>query len=195
MDNLNKIKPYSMHQNIKNFITLDKSTSPYYNVNSPNPYFRKEKIMNKKDKLQEELKRYYALWRDYTSVYEEWAKTQGLSSNAVLVLYSFYDGEKNCTQKSICQKWCIPKQTVSTILKDFQKRGYLEMTAMPEDKRNKLIKLTDLGKKLTNDVIGKLHKKEIHVMEKMGLENMVDLNDNTERFIQLFQERDIEHHA
>lgn len=46
MDNLNKIKPYSMHQNIKNFITLDKSTSPYYNVNSPNPYFRKEKIRN-----------------------------------------------------------------------------------------------------------------------------------------------------
>lgn len=32
-------------------------------------------------------------------------------------------------------------------------------------------------------------------MEKMGLENMVNLNDNTERFIQLFQERDIEHHA
>ena len=55
MDNLNKIKPYSMHQNIKNFITLDKSTSPYYNVNSPNPYFRKEKIMNKKNKLQEDI--------------------------------------------------------------------------------------------------------------------------------------------
>lgn len=60
--------------------------------------------MIEKKQLQAELKRYYTLWRDYTSIYEEWAKMQGLSSNAVLILYSFYDDEENCTQKSICQK-------------------------------------------------------------------------------------------
>lgn len=149
--------------------------------------------MIEKKQLQAELKRYYTLWRDYTSIYEEWAKMQGLSSNAVLILYSFYDDEENCTQKSICQKQFIPKQTVNTILKDFKNKGYVEMTAMPKDKRNKLIKLTKSGRAFADDVIGKLHKKEICVMERMGLKNMVCLNNNMEQFIELFQKGEIEH--
>ena len=57
--------------------------------------------------------------------------------------------------ESISQKWCIPKQTVNTILKDFQKKGYVEMAAMQSDKQNKLLRLTDFGKKLADEVIGK----------------------------------------
>lgn len=36
----------------------------------------------------------------------------------------------------------------------------------------------------------KLHSKEIYVIEKMGLENIESLNDNTELFIRLFKEGD-----
>lgn len=150
--------------------------------------------MSNQEKMLEQLQRYYTLWKDCTAVYEEWSKTQGLSSNGVLVLYSFYSGEEYCTQKSISQKWCIPKQTVNTILKDFQKKGYVEMVAMPNDKRNKLLQLTESGRKLADEVIGKLRKKETCVMETMGLENMISLNDNMEQFIELFRKGDEEHH-
>ena len=37
-------------------------------------------------------------------------------------LYSFYESNGRCTQKMISEKWNIPKQTVNTILKDFQKK-------------------------------------------------------------------------
>ena len=144
--------------------------------------------------MQKQLQRYYILWKDCTAAYEEWAKTQGLSSNSVLVLYSFYSGEEYCTQKSISQKWCIPKQTVNTILKDFQKKGYVEMAAMQGDKRNKLLRLTDSGKKLADEVIEKLRKKETCVMETMGLENIICLNDNLEQFTALFRKGDVENH-
>lgn len=144
--------------------------------------------MNNHENVQLQLQRYYSLWKDCTAMYEEWSKTQGLSSNGVLVLYSFYEEEKACTQKSISQKWCIPKQTVNTILKDFSEKGYVEMVSQSEDKRNKLLRLTDSGRKFADDVIGKLHKKEIYVMEKMGLENIKSMNDNLESFIQLFRE-------
>lgn len=149
--------------------------------------------MSENEQMLEQLQRYYTLWKDCTAAYEEWSKEQGLSSNGVLVLYSFYSGDECCTQKSISRKWCIPKQTVNTILKDFQKKGYVEMVSMPDDRRNKLLKLTDSGKLLADEVIGKLRKKEVHVMEKMGLKNITDLNDNMERFVGLFREGDAEH--
>lgn len=135
-----------------------------------------------------QLQRYYSLWKDCTAMYEEWSKEQGLSSNGVFVLYSFFEGEGFCTQKMICEKWSIPKQTVNTILKDFQKKGYVEMVSDEKDKRNKLVYLTETGKEYAEDIIGKLHNKEIYVIEKMGLKNIKNLNDNTELFIRLFRE-------
>ncbi len=135
-----------------------------------------------------QLQRYYSLWRDSIVMYEEWAKEYGLSSNGIFVLYSFYESEGKCTQKMISEKWHIPKQTVNTILKDFQNKGYVEMVSSETDKRNKIVCLTKAGKKYADDIIGKLQKKEIYVIEKMGLDSIKSMNDNTELFINLFRE-------
>lgn len=143
--------------------------------------------MENHKEMQLQLQRYYSLWKDCTAMYEEWSKLHGLSSNGVLVLYSFCEGDGVCTQKSISQKWCIPKQTVNTILKDFQSKGYIEMVSMEEDKRNKLVRLTESGKTYAEDIIGKLHEREIYVMEKLGSEKMCSMNDTLEQFMELFR--------
>lgn len=137
-------------------------------------------------KMITEWKRYYTLWRECNLMYEEWAKEQGLSMNGYLILYSFYDETDFPTQKSISQKWMIPKQTVNTILKDYMQRGYVEAVSMPEDKRNKILKLTESGRAYANKIIGKLQEKELYVMQQMGLENMVKMNDIMEMFITFF---------
>ena len=144
--------------------------------------------MNNNINAWKELQRYYASWKNGSALYEEWSKEHGLSSNGVYVLYAFYEGDGTCTQKMISKNWCIPKQTVNTILKDFQRKGYVEMVSMPEDKRNKLVRLTETGKILADDIIGKLQKKEIYVIEKMGLDNIKNMNDNIELFVRLFGE-------
>lgn len=147
--------------------------------------------MNEHENMQAQLERYYALWKDCTAAYEEWSKEQGLSSNGVLVLYSFCSSEY-CTQRSISSKWCIPKQTVNTILKDLEKKGYVEMAAVQEDKRSKQLTLTEAGRAFAEEVVGKLRKKEVRVMEKMGLENITALNDHLALFTDLFREEDTE---
>lgn len=53
----------------------------------------------------------------------------------------------------ISEEWNIPKQTVNTILKDFQKKGYINMVSDDSDKRNKLICLTESGMEYTKDII------------------------------------------
>lgn len=135
--------------------------------------------------ILKEWKRYYTLWRECNLMYEEWSKEQGLSMNGYLILYSFYD-EAAPTQKSISHKWQIPKQTVNSILKDYMQKGYIETISMPEDRRNKILKLTEKGKAYADKIIGKLQKKELFVMQKLGIENITRLNDIMEDFIGLF---------
>ena len=81
--------------------------------------------MEKSVEISEQLQLYYSLWKESNVIYEEWAKSQGLSSNSLLILESFYYDGDQCTQKSISQKWMIPKQTINTILKEFESKGYV----------------------------------------------------------------------
>lgn len=135
----------------------------------------------------EQLQRFYALWKEGNAMYEDWAKEHGLSSNSVLVLYSLYKSKEDCTQKSISQKWSIPKQTINTILKDFAAKGYIELLADKEDKRNKLLKLTSTGKAYAGEIIEALHKRELFAIDRMGLDNITRMNNDTELFISLFR--------
>ena len=50
--------------------------------------------MRKDNNMIIQLQRYYALWKECTAMYEEWSKDQGLSSNGVFVLHSFYESDK-----------------------------------------------------------------------------------------------------
>lgn len=134
-----------------------------------------------------EWKRYYTLWRECNLMYEEWAKEQGLSMNGYLVLYSFYDDASAPSQKSISQRWMIPKQTVNSILKDYMQKGFIEAVSMPEDKRNKILKLTQSGKEYADNIIGKLQEKELFVMQELGIESMAKMNDILASFISFFQ--------
>lgn len=142
----------------------------------------------KQNAALQQLHRYYGLWKESNAVYEEWAKEYGLSSNELLILQSLEDGEENLTQKAISRRWLIPKQTVSTILKDFEERGYVVFSPMAFDKRNKQIRLTPKGKEFTGRILLKLQEKELYVLKKMGLERVLDLNDSLELFIRFFRE-------
>ena len=146
--------------------------------------------MNHKEEKFEQLQRFYALWREENAMYDDWAREQGLSSNGALILYSLYEAKESCTQKSISQMWSIPKQTVNTILKEFSANGYIELLTDKEDKRNKLITLTPEGTAYAGKIVEALHKRELFAIDRMGLENITRMNDDTELFIN-YSEREV----
>lgn len=137
--------------------------------------------------FMEQLNKYYAVWQEYNYVYEEWAKGQGLSTNSLLVLSSIYEGGEDCTQKKISQQWLIPKQTINMILKEFERKGLVELFPMQEDKRNKLIRFTSAGNDYAEGILSRLRKVELSVIEEMGMERMQQLNDDTAFFVELFK--------
>ena len=141
-----------------------------------------------RNEVLRERQRYYALWKESNIIYEKWAKLHGMSANSLLIFQSLYDG--TCTQKEISQKWCIPKQTINTILKDLEAQGYLKLIAMKQDKRNKQIELTSEGKMFVNMIITQIQEKELHIIQQMGLGRMKSMNDDLELFIRLFRAGD-----
>lgn len=140
------------------------------------------------DNHTRELSRYYAVWQETNRVYEEWAKQHGLSACCLSILISIDEGGDHCTQKNISQRWSVPKQTVNTILKDLQRKKYVELVPLKEDKRNKKIQFTPEGKAYADAVLSELQKVELAVIEKMGIGRIRRLNEESELFVKLFRE-------
>ena len=138
--------------------------------------------------FMEQLNKYYVVWQEYNYVYEEWAKAHGLSVNSLLVLCAIHDGGDDCTQKKIGQRWLIPKQTINMVFKDFERKGFVKLFPLPEDKRNKQIQFTAAGKEYADSILPELRKIELAVIEKMGIERIRRLNEESELFIKLFRE-------
>lgn len=138
--------------------------------------------------LQEEINRYYQLWCDATQLYEKWSKQRGITYNTVLAFCTLLSNQEHCTQKMICEQWSLPKQTVNTILKDFEKKGYVSFAYMPSDKRNKLISLTDNGREYANEISSALNNLDTYAAKKMGLDGMKSLNNSLAFYLKYFRE-------
>lgn len=82
----------------------------------------------------------------------------------------------------------MPKQTTNMVLKDLESKGYVELVPLPEDKRNKQIRFTEAGKQYADSILSELRNAEFAVIEKMGLERIRRLNEDSELFIRLFRE-------
>lgn len=138
--------------------------------------------------FMEQLNQYYTIWQECNCMYEEWAKSNGLSVNCLLVLSAIYDSEDGCTQKKISQRWMVPKQTVNMLLKELEKQGLVELFPMQTDKRNKAIRFTPKGNEYADAIMSKLRKVETYAIEQLGIERMKRLNEDAALFVKLFRE-------
>lgn len=137
--------------------------------------------------IAKQLDQYYELFREMTVMYEEWAKGKGLSGNSVLVLSAIFEYKDACTQKIISDKWSLPKQTVNSILKEFERKGLIRLIQSPDDKRSKFIHLTKTGARQAENIVSKLRELEMGVLKGMGHEQVDQMNGGMACFVSLFR--------
>ena len=65
--------------------------------------------------LQEQIRQYGSYLYEWNASYEEYARRVGLSYTSLAVLSTLYDAE-NCTQKMLCERCFLPKQTVNAAI-------------------------------------------------------------------------------
>ena len=107
--------------------------------------------MNKEDRKNAYL---YCKFRDQQfALYDEYAKRHGMMMKTLLVVNVLFYAKEGMTQTEICQRTLESKQTVNLIIKNLLAEGYVTVTEMAENKRNKLVWMTEAGRSYCEKVV------------------------------------------
>lgn len=88
-----------------------------------------------------------------------------LSDAELCVMYALDDGKPH-SQREISQEWLVPKTSVNTIVKRWEKEGFLTMTPIPGKRREMQIRLTDSGRAYAKSFLGFLYRAEDTALQK-----------------------------
>ncbi|MCI8453167.1 MAG: winged helix-turn-helix transcriptional regulator [Lachnospiraceae bacterium] len=128
---------------------------------------------------REEVRTYvnqYCKLRDVQfAAYELYARKHNLTAKELFVLDLIWFAEDGCLQSEICERLSATKQTVSAIIKKFWKLGYISLTEAENDRRNKIVRFTDAGRKYTKNIIPPAANAEIAAMAELSEKNIVEL--------------------
>lgn len=122
-------------------------------------------------------------WHLLNKFYEEYAKSIGFTFSSLNVLCIIAKAEK-CTQKMICERTYLPKQTVNNIITSFYKQELIYMVELPEDRRTKTIHLTDKGKKVASKVLPVISDTEEYAMSQFSEEEAEMLLNLLQRYVE-----------
>lgn len=103
-----------------------------------------------------------------------------------MVLSSLAEGGR--TQRDICDQWSMSKQTVHSILRQFQARGWVTLETRPEDRRSKTVRLTAAGEAAALPLHREIIDHERRVWEALGEDTVDTLMAIQARYIRTFRE-------
>lgn len=119
-------------------------------------------------------------------LYEKWAKKQGVNNYVSRIMYMLYLSGVN-RQKEMVENYGMPNQTVNTVITELQKKGYIILIPDENDKRSKIIKLTQEGINYANKIVTPLLDCEIRVLKKMGTQRVEMLIDTMNQYADLLE--------
>lgn len=88
-----------------------------------------------------------------------------LSDAELSVMYALDDGMPH-SQREISREWLLPKTSVNTIVKRWEKEGLVTMTSIPGKRREMHIVLTEAGKEYAKGFLGFLYRAEDRALQK-----------------------------
>ena len=111
--------------------------------------------------------------------------------NELFVLDIIWFAPEGCTQAEICTRMSATKQTISAIIKKFMQLGYLTLTEAPEDRRQKIICLTESGRRYVKKVIQPAADAdaEIDAMAELDGTDIAELVRLTEKFSEMMSKK------
>ena len=140
-----------------------------------------------KDPIAAQLAAFNQLYKEMDEIYHVYAKEQGISDTVFWILYSLYENNSSYIQKELCSEWHYPPQTVNSALKSLEKQGIISLEAVPGNKKNKLVSLTEHGLTLTQRVIARLTDAERNAILSMTSDERRTLLSLTEKYTEFLR--------
>lgn len=133
-----------------------------------------------------ETNRFNAAWAKSNALYSKAASVLGVGYPELMVLYALKSmGE--LTQKQIAENFGMQKQTVHTIVRALQQKGFLMLEACEEDKREKRIILTESGQEYADRIVAPVRNAENRIYRTIGNERLEAMCETLDLFNVLFE--------
>ncbi len=129
---------------------------------------------------------FYSTYAHGTALYVRWAAERGISYQETIVLYSLH-AENGITQKSVCDGYGLPKQTVNAVVRSLKERGMITLQPAEKDRREKIMMLTPQGREYTEHMLGPLFEIEERVCRNIDEERFLRMTETMELFNLLFE--------
>ena len=136
--------------------------------------------------IEEKTRAFCNAWQSISIIYEDYARKLGISYNSLYILNAIQQIE-DCTQKQICEKTLLPKQTVNNVVTAFYKNGYVELQEYPENRRIKTIHLTEKGEQYADKLIPHIHQADKVAMESLTEEQQDTLLSLMDTYVTAFR--------
>lgn len=132
--------------------------------------------------LGDQVRRLWVDLAEVNAIYDDYAKSVGLSYASLYVLDVIHDSAGDCTQKEIAERTFLPKQTVNAIVKGFGEVGLVEIAGLDTDRRKKRIRLTGDGRARAGAIARRMRTVERQALGRMPPERRAALLDGLRRF-------------
>lgn len=140
-------------------------------------------------KVNDKVNEYCRLRDRQHAVYANCAKANELTVNELFALDILWFASDGITQTEIIERLSANKQTISAVITRFLKNGYITLVEMESDRRNKVIRFTDKGKKYAREIIPPAADAENLAMADLSEEEMNELVRLTIKFTENMEKR------
>lgn len=151
----------------------------------------------KPETYQTQIKAIYSAMNRVIGAYNRWSRKRADNQYTIEALYLLLT-EGPITQKRYIEEFDVPKQSINNVILSLKKRGFIEMRQSEEDKRAKIIMLTEEGRHYATELLLPLFEVEAAVARKVGEPLMSQLtkaltifSDTLESEFKLTEKREI----
>lgn len=136
--------------------------------------------MTKEDRRNAYL---YCKFRDEQfALYDEYAKRHGMLMKTLLVVNVLFYAKDGMTQTEICRRTFQSKQTVNLIIKNLLAEQYVTIAEVAENKRNKIVRMTEAGRIYCEKVVRHITWAEDTAMSMFTAQEQKQLIDLSRTF-------------
>ncbi len=137
----------------------------------------KEEAIKQKNKVgRNRFNDLFTLFIRKDQVYHNWCKETSMTWSIFHTLDSLLRENASRTPSEIADELNIPRQTMTSVLDNLQNMGLIERKTHCNDRRKKIIVLSDRGKEYAVDLFRQLHDAELRAYNALSVEEQVTFN-------------------
>lgn len=136
--------------------------------------------------MLQDNEKFWGAWARTNSLYIRWADIREVNYYLLFVLYAL-DGQETMTQKEICNRTGLTKQTVNSVIRSLKNNGYVVLLPGSGDRREKQVAMTETGAAYAKELLTPLKELERSVFNIIGADRAQQMIDAITLFNIVFE--------